>query len=65
MQKLSDTHLSKFKGLSSMLSPENLSADGELPQSAVKKRKRFLLSEWRKLERKVGRVVTEDEVWEF
>ena len=50
MQKLSDTHLSKFKGLSSMLSPENLSADGELPQ---------------RLERKVGRVVTEEEVWEF
>jgi len=48
-----------------MLSPENLSADGELPQSAVKKRKRFLLSEWRKLEREVGRVVTEDDVWEF
>ena len=65
MHKLSDTHISSFKSLSSMLSPENLSADGELPQSAVKKRKRFLLSEWRKLERKVGRVVTEDEVWEF
>jgi len=65
MQKLSDTHLSRFKGLSSMLSPENLSADGELPQSAVRKRKRLLLSEWRRLERKVGRVVTEDEVWEF
>jgi hypothetical protein len=48
-----------------MLSPENLSADGEIPQSAVKKRARFLLSEWKKLERKVGRVVTEDEVWEF
>jgi|TARA_B110000914_G_C15307828_1_gene374182 hypothetical protein len=48
-----------------MLSPENLSADGELPQLAVKKRKRFLLSEWRKLEREVGRVITEDEVWEF
>ena len=65
MQKLSDTHLSRFKGLSSMLSPENLSADGELSQSAVRKRKRLLLSEWRRLERKVGRVVTEDEVWEF
>jgi|TARA_R100000951_G_C2494140_1_gene135390 transposase-like protein len=65
MQKLSDTDLSLFRGLSSMLSPENLSADGEIPQSAVKKRARFLLSEWKKLERKVGRVVTEDEVWEF
>tara|TARA_R110000744_G_scaffold1721_1_gene6153 strand:+ start:564 stop:710 length:147 start_codon:yes stop_codon:yes gene_type:complete len=48
-----------------MLSPENLSADGELPQLAVRKRKRFLLSEWKKLEREVGRVVTEDDVWEF
>ena len=65
MHKLSDIHLSKFKSLSSMLSPENLSADGELSQSAVRKRKRFLLSEWKRLERKVGRVVTEDEVWEF
>jgi len=65
MHKLSDIHLSKFKGLSSMLSPENLSADGELSQSAVRKRKRFLLSEWKRLERKVGRVITEDEVWEF
>ena len=65
MHKLSDIHLSKFKGLSSMLSPENLSADGELPQSAVRKRKRFLLSEWKRIERKVGRVVTEEEVWEF
>lgn len=65
MQKLSNTHLSRFKGLSSMLSPENLSADGELPQSAVRKRKRLLLSEWKRLERKVGRVVTEDEVWGF
>ena len=65
MHNLSDIHLSKFKGLSSMLSPENLSADGELSQSAVRKRKRFLLSEWKRLERKVGRVITEDEVWEF
>ena len=65
MHKLSDIHLSKFKSLSSMLSPENLSADGELSQSAVRKRKRFLLSEWRKLEREVDRVITEDEVWEF
>jgi len=48
-----------------MLSPENLSADGELPQSIVRKRRRSLMVAWKKLEGKVGRIVTEEEVWEF
>ena len=65
MQKLSDTDMSRFKGLSSLLSPENLSADGELPQRRIRKRRRMLLKAWKNLEAKVGRRVTEEEVWRF
>ena len=65
MQTLSDTYISRFKGLSSLLSPENLSADGELPQGKIRQRRRMLLKAWKNLEEKVGRKVTEEEVWEF
>jgi predicted Zn-dependent protease with MMP-like domain len=65
MQTLSDTYISRFKGLSSLLSPENLSADGELPQRRIRKRRRMLLKAWKNLEEKVGRKVTDEEVWEF
>jgi hypothetical protein len=55
----------KFLNLASALSPEDLSCDGELPASYVRARYRQLMAEWRKLEKQVGRKVSEDEIWEM
>jgi len=54
----------KFMQLSCDLSPENLSCDGELPHSQVVKKLARLRKEWAVLERKVGRKVSEEEVWD-
>ena len=55
----------KFMTLACKLSPENLCCDGELPKAEVRRRFRNLSGEWRALERKLGRVVEEDEVWQW
>lgn len=47
------------------LSPENLTCDGELPRSKVEAKRRQILAEWAILERRLGRQVTEDEVWSW
>lgn len=53
----------KFLGLACDLSPENLSCDGELSLAQVKKRRAALMKQWGQLERELGRVVTEAEVF--
>ena len=54
-----------FADLSCQLSPENLSRDGELAHSKVRARRARLMSEWIRLERQVGRKVTEDEISDY
>ena len=51
--------------LSCALSPENLSCDGELSRNRVRTRYRRLMKKWRDLEKKLGRTITEEEVWEW
>ena len=60
---LDKKYLTQFLDLSNRLSPENLTCDGELPQSEVRRKYNKLTKEWKKLEKQVGRTVTEDEVW--
>jgi transcription initiation factor IIE alpha subunit len=49
----------KFIDLACRLSPENLSCDGELSGTETKRRYRHLMSEWRKLEKQIGRKISE------
>ena len=55
----------KFVDLACQLSPENLTCDGELPKAESNRRFRNLNAEWRGLERQIGRVVDEGEVWDW
>lgn len=62
---VSDRLMFEFLNLSSDLSPENLSCDGELSPSRTRAKYQSLMAGWRKLERKAGRTVVEDEVWDW
>ena len=59
-----DKLLKKFLDIALSLEPENLTCDGELPQSEVRRKYNSLTKEWKKLEKQVGRTVTQEEVWE-
>lgn len=63
--EINDTDKAAFARLANALSPENLCCDGEIPASAARKRGAALRREWGALERKVGRKVQEDEVWQW
>ena len=56
-----------FLGLSSKLSPENLSCDGELSRDEINKKYNDIMCEWEELESIYGRQVDPDEVeqWEL
>jgi hypothetical protein len=54
----------KFLDLACRLSPENLSCDGELSKSEIRRKYKKLMSEWRKLEKRIGRKVSEHTVWD-
>ncbi len=60
---LNATLLQQFVDLATRLSPEWLTCDGELSQREVNRRYSKLQRQWRALEWKAGRAVTEDEVW--
>ena len=64
MKALTPELQEKFVNLACMLSPENLSCDGELSRSRIAVRRRTLMEEWHRLEVDAGRKVTEDEVWD-
>lgn len=53
-----------FLRLATALSPENLFCDGEVSIQEGKRRARRIVKEWRALEKKVGRRVSESEVWD-
>lgn len=54
----------QFLNLTTRLSPENLSCDGELHWKEVMKRRQKINQEWVALEAKAGFKVKEDEVWD-
>lgn len=62
---LTDAIKSQFEELASALEPENLSCDGECSGSRIKAKLSHLRAEWRKLEKQVGRSVSENEVWDW
>ena len=55
----------EFLDLSCALSPENLSCDGEASVAYVRQRARTLNAQWAALEKRLGRKVTEEEVWDW
>ena len=57
--------LNDFTGLVCRLSPENLCCDGEISRAEVNRRLRQIQKEWKALEKELGRVVSEDQVWDF
>ncbi len=57
--------LNDFAGLACRLSPENLCCDGEISRAEVNRRLRQIQKEWKALEKELGRVVSEDQVWDF
>lgn len=63
MTTLTAEQVAAFLHLACALSPENLSCDGELSRAAVARKYKGLMKQWKALEAKVGRKVTEDEVW--
>jgi len=52
----------QFEDLTYKLSPEHLYCDGEISQSEGNRRYRQIKKEWKFLEKKVGRKVTEEEI---
>lgn len=54
-----------FVTVAANLSPENLSCDGEASATYIRRRRRELQMMWAELEKKLGRTVTEDEVWNY
>jgi hypothetical protein len=60
---LTATEILALTVLSCALSPENLYCDGEISHAEAQRKYTRLMKEWRALEQKVGRTVTEDEVW--
>ena len=54
-----------FVGLACQLSPENLSCDGEASLSDVRRRRESIMQQWRNLENRAGRKVSENEAWGF
>lgn len=52
----------QFEALSIRRSPENLSCDGECSRRDIQRRHAAIMSEWRELEKLVGRKVTLNEI---
>ena len=63
MKKLTEEQYEQFLNMSSQLSPENLHCDGEISNAEAGRKYRAIMSKWHKLEKEVGRKVTEDEIW--
>lgn len=53
----------EFQSLACRLSPENLHCDGEVSRTEAKRRHAQIMREWKALEQRVGRKITEDQVW--
>lgn len=55
----------QFLSMACDLSPENLSCDGEISNAEANKKYRVIMKKWHKLEKELGRKITENEVWEI
>lgn len=55
--------LSDIATVYGQLSPENLTCDGELPRSQVRRKAASLNRQLRELFREIGRTVSEEEAW--
>ena len=64
MNTLSSEYAGKFLALANAMSPENLTSDGEATIRQVSQRRKVLMGQWGKLEKAVGRKVTEDEAYQ-
>lgn len=62
---LSEAVQSAFVILAGRLSPENLTCDGECSGGEVRRRRIGIMNEWRALENRAGRKVSELEAWDF
>ena len=62
MKEIAEKHFKKFNDLCCRLSPENLCCDGECSRSQTNSRYAQIMREWRVLEAKVGRNVTQEEI---
>ena len=63
--KLTRSHplFESFLSLTCQLSPENLCCDGECSRAETERRHKAIMVKWWGLEKKFGRPVTEDDVW--
>lgn len=61
VKELSPELKEAFEALACRLSPENLHCDGEISRAQAEKRYRQIMREWRVLENKAGRKVSEEE----
>ena len=62
---LEKSDMEQLLDLACQLSPENLSCDGEASKTYVRKRLRELNAQWAAIEARLGRKVTEEEVWDW
>jgi hypothetical protein len=65
IEKIDTKILKQFADLASRLEPESLHCDGEISNAEADRKYRRLMREWKKLEKQVGRTVTEQEIWEW
>jgi len=62
MIAITEELMNKFDGLACRLSPENLCCDCEISRAEVNQRHTQIKREWKVLEKKAGRKVSENEV---
>lgn len=65
MPETEDELMNALDHLSAELSPENLSCDGELSRTTINQKLRAIRGEWKEIEKKLGRKVSEDEIEEL
>jgi len=65
MKAIDQEDKKKFLNLACALSPENLSCDGEISMAETRRKEGTIRNQWKDLEKKVGREVSEDEVWQW
>ena len=65
MKRTEKEIMADFGDLCSRLSPENLHCDGEISPAQAQNKYVKLMAIWRKLEKEIGRKVSESEVYKY
>lgn len=60
---MTEAQFQQFDKMTNELSPENLCCDGEISRAQANRRYRAIMVRWHKLEKEVGRKVTEEEIF--